>query len=252
MVYVPQDIVDLIIHQLCSATLYCGSSLRATSLVSIAWVNPSQRHLFFILCLYSSSDVRKWCSRIRPGPHGISRHVRVLKLSSRFVVSGIPETAHPHFTSFQNLRELDIGGDAVRRNRIAILVPLLSSSAGTLKRLQCTQEWHKGATRDSTWESLYALANSLPNLAEINLSDVYINPLTPPCALPCIHLSPGHQLPDLFAFKHIKFQKLELIDPIHPSPRFLEYCQHHLRVLDFINNRCHSYEAQAPSRQYRC
>ena len=102
MVYVPQDIVDLIIDQLCSATLYCGSSLRATSLVSTAWVNPSQRHLFFTLCLYSSSDVRKWCSRIRPGPHGISRHVRVLKLSSRLVISGIPETTLPHFTSFQN------------------------------------------------------------------------------------------------------------------------------------------------------
>jgi len=125
MVYVPQDIVDLIIDQLCSTTLYCGSFLRATSLVSTAWVNPSQRHLFSTLRLYSSSSVRKWCSRIRPGPHGISRHVRVLQLSSRLVVSGTLETALPHFTSFRNLRELDIAGDAVRQNRIGILVPLL-------------------------------------------------------------------------------------------------------------------------------
>ena len=254
MVYVPQDIVDLIVDQLHSTALYCGNSLRATSLVSTAWVNPSQRRLFATLHLYSSSAVQRWCSRIRPGPHGISRHVRVLRLSSQLVVSGILETALPHFASFQNLRELDIAGEAVRQNRIRIdvLVPLLSSSAGTLKRLQCTQDFQKGAPRDSTWESLYALANSLPNLTGINLSNVQIDPLTPPCARPCIHLSPGYQLPDLFAFKHIEFQKLVVIDPIPPSPRFLEYCQHHLRVLDFTNNWYFTHEIQAPSSQYLC
>ena len=104
--------------------------------VSTAWANPSQCHLFFTLCLYSSSDVRKWCSRIRPGPHGISRHVRVLQLLAQLVGSGTLQTALPHFASFQNLQELEIIGDTMHRDRIDILVPLLSSSAGTLKRLQ--------------------------------------------------------------------------------------------------------------------
>ena len=158
------------------------------------------------------------------------------------MVSGTLQTALPNFASFQNLQELEIIGDTMHRDRIDILVPLLSSSAGTLKRLQWTQDREKGVTRDSTWGYLYALANSLPNLTEINLSGVYIDSLTPPCALPCIHLFPGHQLPDLFAFKHIKFQKLELIDPIHPSPLFFKYCQNHLRVLDFINGQYRSDE----------
>ena len=232
MVHIPQDIVDLIIDQLSSATSYPDSSLRATSLVSTAWVDPSQRHLFSSLCFYSSSSVQKWCSRIRPGPHGISRHVRVLKLSSPSVVSGILKIALPHFTSFQNLRELAIVVDVECQDSVNILVPIFSSFASTLKRLEWTQE---GAGHGSTWKTLYGLVDLLPNLTEINLSGFY-HPLISPSALPCIRLSPDYQLPDLLAFKHIKFQKLELIDPIPPSPRFLEYCQNHLRVLDFTGN----------------
>jgi len=233
MVYIPRDIIDLIIDQLCLATSYPDSSLRATSLVSTAWVNPSQRHLFSSLYFYSSSSVRKWCSRIRPGPHGISRHVRALQLSSPSVVSGILEIALRHFTSFQNLRELDIMVDVMRQDRIEILAPIVSSFAGTLKRLEWTQ---RGAGHGSTWKTLYGFVDLLPNLTEINLSGFYNDPLILPSALPCIRLSPKYQLPDLLAFKHIKFQKLELIDPIPPSPRFLEYCQNHLRVLDFTGN----------------
>jgi len=87
MVRIPQDIIDLITDQLC--LVHCNRSLRATSLVSTAWVNPSQRHLFFTgLRLYSSSGVQNWRSRIRPGPHGIPRHVRVLQLSSKLMISG--------------------------------------------------------------------------------------------------------------------------------------------------------------------
>ena len=100
MVYVPQDIVDLIIDQLCSTTLYCGSFLRATSLVSTAWVNgqsaPSLLHPPFIFQLKRAEVVlqnqtwspRDFKTRTRPPiiiPIGGFSHPRDCTSSLRFV-----------------------------------------------------------------------------------------------------------------------------------------------------------------------
>jgi len=257
--YFPQDIVYVIIDQLVSVAVndyhdYHLTWLQATSLVSTAWVNPSQRHLFSTINFYFSASVRKWCSRIRPGPYGISRYVRVLRLGAPSLHPDILETALPHLTSFQNLRELDMGqvshGQRIHISRVFldVLVPIFSSFAGALKRLQWTQ---KDAAHE-TWKTFYTLTDLLPNLTDIDLSGVrgdYNLPILPP-ALPRLCMSPGNQPPDPLAFKHFKFKELKIVDSIPPSPQFLEHCQTHLRVLDFwsskyVNNSASKYQCKA-------
>jgi len=261
--YIPQDVVDLIIDQLVlPATVYRESLeskferytyLKATSLVSTSWVNPSQRHIFPVVSLHSTASMQKWCSNIRPGPHGVSRHVRILRLLAPSLVSDNLATALPHLTSFQNLRELEVGegfpnwGDwqdrriDIDRVSLDVLVPIFSSFAGTLNRLR----WMQKDTPHETWKILYTLTDLLPNLIDIDLSGLDRSNLSiPPPALPRIYppivdvrKKIKNQLPvkppDPLAFKHFKFQELKITGHVPPSPRFLEHCQTHLRILDF-------------------
>jgi hypothetical protein len=235
--YILQDVVDLIIDQLASmiSSLEHRRYLQATSLVSTPWVNPSQRHLFSTIDFFNCLSVRRWCSRIKPDPYGVSRHVRVLRLRSGPLSSSILMTALPHLTSLQNLQELDMSPtsytvDMININHASlnILVPVFSSLAGALKRLR----WIQTNTTQETWRNLYILTNLLPNLMDLNLSTFH-GGLTLPPALPRIHLSPDGEPPDPSAFEHFKFQELEITDPIPPSSPFLEHCQTHLQVLGF-------------------
>jgi hypothetical protein len=239
--YIPQDVVNLIIDQLVLTEAYSSERrrcLQATSLVSDVWVNPSRRHLFSIIDFYDSPSVRGWCSRIKPDPYGLSRHVRVLRLWSGPLSSGILKTALPHLTSFKNLQELDMGRvlstgrNYINYTPLHVLALIFSSFAGTLKRLRWTQ---KHASQD-TWRNFHVLINLLPNLIDLDLSTFH-GGLTLPLALPRIRLSSYDEPPDPSAFKHFKFQELEITGPIPlPSP-FLEHCQTHLQVLNFWGGR---------------
>ena len=227
--HIPQDVVELVIDQLVLMNAACWDRcLRATSLVSTAWVNPSQRRLFTALDFNSGVEVQRWCSRTRPGPYGISRHVLTLRLWASCLVSDTLETAIPHLTSFRNLQELEVVRVDTNRVSLHVLVPIFSSFANTLKRLQWTQK----PTVHETWETLYTLTNLLPNVTDIDLSGLYDEFPIPPSALPRIHLSDDNEPPDPFAFKHFKFHELKTMRSIPLSPPFLEYCQTHLRVLD--------------------
>ena len=243
--YIPQDVVNLIIDQMVSMTAadpYLTASercrcLQATSLVSTVWVNPSQRQLFSVVNFYWTTSLREWCSLIRPGPHGISRHVRVLRFWVPSLAPDILEFALPHLTSFQHLRELGMGQirygerrECIDINRISldILVPISSSFAGTLRRLQWTQK----APAHETWETLDTLTNLFPNLIDIDLSRVDDHFSILPPTHPRICLPSDCQPPNPLAFTHFRFQELEVRDSILPSPRFSEYCKTHLRVLD--------------------
>jgi hypothetical protein len=156
-------------------------------------------------------------------------------LGGPLLSSGIPTTALPHLTSFQNLQELDVGQvrhwDRIDINctPIDVLTPIFSSFSATLKRLRWTQK----NTGQDTWKSLYVLTNLLPNLTDLDLSgvdDCYL--IFSPPAFPCLRLSHRTEPPDPFAFKHFKFRELKIVDLTPLSSPFLEYCKTHLRVLD--------------------
>ena len=144
--YIAQDVVDLIVDQLSACNRSREHHLRAASLVSTVWVNRSQHHLFSILKLRSSKTIHKWCSRIKPDPYGVSRHVRVLLLGHdkkyfrQPLVLSDTKAALPHLTSFKNLQELIIYYIDLENAPLGVLVPIFSSFTGTLKRLRWTQE----------------------------------------------------------------------------------------------------------------
>jgi len=176
--YIPQDVVDLIVDQL---SLLAGGDernrhLQAASLVSTTWINRSQYHLFSTLEFDDSKKIERWCSRIKPDPYGVSRHARVLIIGARrnpigryppsIMVSDV-ELALPHFTSFKNLKEFVRGYRWPRHASPGVLAPILSSSASTLKRLRWAY-W--GADICETWDDISTLADLLPNLTHVDLS----------------------------------------------------------------------------------
>jgi len=175
--YIVQDLVDLIVDQLYDPTDYYHAEryLQATSLVSTAWVNRSQHHLFSTLELFDSRRIKRWCSRIKPDPDGVSRHVRVLAVgclrfyadpNSKLLFSDI-KPAMPHLTSFKNLQEFVLGHTDLEGASLGVLAPLLSSSVGTLERLRWT---HRKPDICETWKDIGIIANLLPNLTYIDLS----------------------------------------------------------------------------------
>jgi hypothetical protein len=77
------------------------------SLVSRAWVNPTQKHHFSNLRL---SNGGKWVARIAPDPAGVSRHVRNLVLDSFYPTKLEPLKEHlGAFTRVESLTLIDCG-----------------------------------------------------------------------------------------------------------------------------------------------
>jgi len=170
-------------------------------------------------------------------------HVRVLTLRPPALHSDILETALPHLTSLPNLQELDVGQTLDSSSRIDIsrvslniLVPIFSSCASTLRRLQWTQKY----TAHETWKTLYTLTDILPNLTDIELSEISGSIPVTPSALPRIRFSSDSESPDPLAFKHFRFQELEVTRFAPVSPPFLEYCQIRLRVLELGSDGTHA------------
>lgn len=227
--YIPGDIVDLIIDQLVFGRTGGAESpgslagdLRAASLVSTRWVDHSQHYLFSTIEFYQEVQVHQWCSRITSDPCGVPRHVRTLKFGPRMLRHNILETALRRLPRFPNLQKLVLHG----RPRVSPSVPFST----TRERFQWDQE---GFPSDD-WKALCTLTDLLPNLVEIDLSLACSDRcLIQPPTLPLIDLSSGHQPSDLLASRHLTSQGLWITVPSYLSPRFLEYSRAYLRVLDF-------------------
>jgi hypothetical protein len=261
----PDLIVKLIVDQLAlvlqSNRRELGRCLKATSLVSHDWVYPSQRHLFSTIVFHRRRRVNAWCSSIKEGSEGVSKHVRVLRLEAGSLDLPTIKAALPHLTSFTRLEELDIGrvrnaglhpdiNDINHERRPTPLnicdIPLdiqtkfFGSFADSVKRLIWTQDYEQTEWKESGWKTLYTVANFLPHLVDLNISGYYNDIKTLPSdpIHPRLRLSTHYPLPNPHAFDHFRFQELvitatmsdwELITPHSP---FLKYCKSHLLVLD--------------------
>ena len=225
--HIPQDVVDLIVDQLSlSAGWKTRGYLRAASLVSTAWVDRSQHHLFSTLTFYDTVKIERWCSRIKPDPYGVSRHVRALTLGGgcsytlfnpRPRVSDI-ETALPHLVSFKSLQELMLG---IVCTSLGVLAPIFSSSPGILKL-------HRWARPDvdvyETWKDISTLADLLPNLTHVSLSGYQENS--------AIHIQLSVNEGSSLAINRFKFHELQIAFGIPHSLPFFETSGPHLQVLD--------------------
>ena len=230
--HIPQDVVDLIIDQLSPPTddREWKCHLLAASLVSTAWVNRCQHHLFSTLEFYRRREIERWCSKIKPDPCGISRHVRVLTIGSRemsnissprLLVSDI-KAALPHLASFKNLKEFILGYTDLKDTSLDVFAPIFSSSADTLKRLQWV---HWQADIQECWKAISTLAGLLPALTHFNLSGYRDE-----CSEVQIRLSADEARS--LAIRSLRFQELQIIYDIPHSLPFFESCGPHLQILD--------------------
>ena len=231
--YIPQDIVDLIVDQLYQPMLYeTKHYLRATSLVSTTWVNRSQYHLFSTVEFNTSRNVKRWCCRIQPDPDGVSRHVRVLAVGPQRRDSTGPTTpladryiraALPHLASFKNLQTFILGYTDLEDTPLGVLAPIFSSSAGSLMRFQWTH--CLAADIHEAWKDVRALTDLSPNLAYVILSAYRHDPSEIQ-----IRLSADEGRP--LAIDRFEFPELRIDYCIPPSIPFFESCGPHLQVLD--------------------
>jgi len=226
--HVPQDVVGLIIDQLSlRADNQWEWHLKAASLVSTAWVNRSQYHLFSTLKFYGRRKLLELCSRIKPDPCGVLRHVRILTLGDegtpilrRPVTASDIETSLPHLTSLTNLRELIIGCPGIARTSLGVLTPIFSSSPGILK-LHWWTSWDIDV--HETLKNISPLTDLLPNLTHVNLSGNQNKSGE-------VRLLADEGSPS--GIKRFNFHELRIAlgTPIHLP--FFESCGPHLQILD--------------------
>ena len=206
------------------------SQLQAASLLSTAWVNRSQYHLFSTVEFAGSRMIKKWYSRIKPDPYGVSRHVRVLTvgwrerpatLTSPLIASDIKTAIH-HLTSFENLREFILGYTWLKDASPGVLFPIFFSSADTLKRLR----WiNHHADIHGDWEDIRTLADLLPDLTYVDPPDYLYEDEGSR-----VRFSADEERTP--AIKRFTFHELQITDVTLLSLPFFEPRGPHLQVLD--------------------
>ena len=78
---IPQELIDKIIDGVWAADSPSYATTRAASLISRAWVERSQFHLFHDIKFSTAGPLfTRWCDVVSPGPNGVSRHVRSLTI----------------------------------------------------------------------------------------------------------------------------------------------------------------------------
>ena len=116
----PQELVDEVIDRLFDlvgrGNCYQGPSkhyryrarhgISDYSLVSRAWVTPTQKHYFSCLYLDCSGTLKNWRARIAPDPNGVSRHVRKLVLDD--INSSDFEDLKEHLCALGRLESLTV------------------------------------------------------------------------------------------------------------------------------------------------
>ena len=249
--YIPQDVVDLIVDQLpLSADYKWRRHLQAISLVSTTWVNRSQHHLFSTVKFHHSVDIERWSSKIKPGPYGVSRHVRVLALGGRCsYTASTPrplasdvEAALPHFVSFKNLQELILDRADITLASLEVLTPIFSSSPGILKLHLWAWHWNDIY---ETWKTISTVADLLPNTTHIDLlsyREKYSNIR--------IQLSPNEG--SSLAINQFKFHELQIFSEIPHSLPFFETCGPHLQVLNLSGFYMWNMSERQPSPADQC
>jgi len=118
----PNELIDKIIDEVWGADHSPShTTTKAASLISRAWVERSQHHLFHSIEFFNRFWVFKffgdpfgnWCNAVTPGPDGVSRHVRSLTIevtgsAGWWMSDDIPERVFSYFDSFRNVQVLRV------------------------------------------------------------------------------------------------------------------------------------------------
>ena len=211
---IPQELIDKIIDRVWDVDdSPSHAATKAASLISRAWVDRSQHHLFRDIQFSPLGPLPvRWCDAVSPGPNGVSRHVRSLTI--RAEVNGwwmgeeSLEYGLPFFNSFRNIQVLRVYYWDIEHFPPEILTRCFTSFAGSVRVLQWDP--HPQISRES-WThivGLFPLVDCLllyPNLFPTGLlSD------TPPGPTRKKLVLSGDRVPQYFVWgaDNLRFQEL--------------------------------------------
>jgi len=100
----PQELVDKIIDELACDHPRDSNCCAPYSLISKVWVERTQQYHFSYVNIYGMDELEKWRRCITPGPFGVSRHTRHLRLGKIDTIEGYK--AHLH--AFNSVKSLSI------------------------------------------------------------------------------------------------------------------------------------------------
>ena len=164
VVELPQEIIDKIIDEIAGdgsfLSYFLISALKACSVVSSAWHHRSRNHLFRRIW-FSNRSFLEWCTNVRPGEDGPSRHVTFIGFRPRFTVDLI-RTSPSHISSFTNLQTLELHQISLLGDEDAVYLGDLGRAVRELRLQQCSM----------TIDWFVQFLKQLTNLEDLHLSDI--------------------------------------------------------------------------------
>ena len=138
---IPQELIDKIIDGVWNADSPTHTTTKAASLISRAWVERSQHHLFHdIKFSFFGPYFERWCDAVSPDPNGVSRHVQSLTIQARadgrWVEEESLERGLPFFNSFRNVQVLRVHYWDIEHFPPEILTRCFTPFAGSVRVLQ--------------------------------------------------------------------------------------------------------------------
>jgi len=159
----PQELIDEIISHI---PLDDENSLRNCSLVAKSWVYPSRRYLFWTIDIEGATRLKSWLANIPPTNIEILQHVRSIECQ----IADPPDSPRP-------LTDLlrDYSPSFRQFERLTFFMGFLPSltQIGTYTAFQHTLSCLRLEYCSVTAIGLVALVNYFPNLARLDLIDLY-------------------------------------------------------------------------------
>jgi len=159
----PPELLDKIISHLPDDKIY----LQNCSLVAKSWVYPSQRRLFNVVCVWGDTELKSWSDAISPTNVGVLQHVRSLTCK-------IADTPGSCYSPLDFLR--DYSPSFRQLERLTLLsgfLPSLDTQMNTYSAFQHTLSYLSLQRCIATASGLAALVNYFPNLAHLDLSELF-------------------------------------------------------------------------------
>ena len=159
----PPELLDEIIGYI---PLRDEKSFRSCSLVAKWWIHPSQRRLFEAVRIWGSKELKLWLGTISPTNVGVLQLVRSLTYTIANTSDSPHESVDPlcdYLPSFHQLRSLAF-----------FTVPLPSlTQIGAYNAFQHILSYLSLTRCTVTASGVVALVNYFPNLAHLDLYDLY-------------------------------------------------------------------------------
>jgi len=158
----PSELLDEIIEHISDNKIY----LQNCSLVAKSWVYPSRRRLFNTVRVWDDADLKSWLGTISPTNVGVLQHVRSLHCQ----IDEPPESPRPPIDLLR-----DYSPSLFRLERLSLYTGVLPplTQISSYSAFQHTLSYLSLQRCVATTHGIVTLVNYFPNLAHLNVSELY-------------------------------------------------------------------------------